>query len=134
AFEVDGKPLSFSDSVTYRGMMFTGLPNLVWVFGYFRASWTLRADLIADFVCRLLPHMKAKGAGKVEVTLRPEDRDMPLLDWIDQENFNPNYLLRAMPMLPKRGDKREWQHTQDYWREKDEFPAIDLDGPEFVYG
>jgi cation diffusion facilitator CzcD-associated flavoprotein CzcO len=133
AFEVDGEPLAFSDSVTYRGMMFTGLPNLVWVFGYFRASWTLRADLIADFVCRLLPHMKEKGATKVEVTLRPEDKDMPLLDWIDQDNFNPNYLMRAMPMLPKRGEKREWQHTQDYWREKDEFPAIDLDGPEFVY-
>ena len=48
-------------------MMFTGVPNLVWVFGYFRASWTLRADLVADFVCRLLEHMQAKGARKVEV-------------------------------------------------------------------
>ena len=58
AFVVDGKPLDFSDTVTYRGMMFTGVPNLVWVFGYFRASWTLRVDLVADFVCRLLNHMK----------------------------------------------------------------------------
>ena len=134
AFEVDGKPLDFAQCITYRGMMFTGLPNLVWVFGYFRASWTLRSDLIADFVCRLLPHMRAKGAGKVEVALRPEDRDMPILEWIDRENFNPGYLTRSMHLLPKRGDKREWQHTQDYWREKDEIPAIDLDGPEFVYG
>jgi cation diffusion facilitator CzcD-associated flavoprotein CzcO len=45
-----------ADTVSWRGMMFTGVPNLSWVFGYFRASWTLRVDLIADFVCRLLQH------------------------------------------------------------------------------
>ncbi|MBS0518163.1 MAG: NAD(P)/FAD-dependent oxidoreductase [Proteobacteria bacterium] len=133
AFEIDGKPLDFADTVTYRGMMFTGMPNMVWVFGYFRASWTLRADLVADFVCRLLNHMKAKQARKVEVALRPEDKDMKLLPWIDTENFNPGYILRGMHLLPKRGDKREWQHTQDYWTEKNEFPAIDLDDRAFVY-
>ena len=132
-FEIDGRPLVFNDTVTYRGMMFTGVPNLLWVFGYFRASWTLRADLLADFVCRLLAHMEAIGAKRVEVQLRPEDQDMELLPWIDPENFNPGYLTRAIHLLPKRGDQREWQHTQDYWREKDEIPAIDLDGPEFVY-
>ena len=132
-FVIDGKPLIFSETVTYRGMMFTGVPNLVWVFGYFRASWTLRADLIADFVCRLLNHMKLIGAKKVTPALRPEDKDMPLLPWIDPENFNPGYLMRAMHLLPKRGDKPEWQHTQDYWREKDTLPAIDLDDPAFVY-
>ena len=78
AFTIDGKPLDLAKTVTYRGMMFTGVPNLVWVFGYFRASWTLRADLVADFVCRLLNHMKAKGAKKVEVALRPEDEGMKL--------------------------------------------------------
>ena len=78
-FAIDGKPLVFSDTVTYRGMMFTGVPNMAWVFGYFRASWTLRADLVADFVCRLLNHMKARGAQRVVTALRPEDRDMPLL-------------------------------------------------------
>ncbi|MDR3514046.1 MAG: NAD(P)/FAD-dependent oxidoreductase [Caulobacteraceae bacterium] len=132
-FVIDGKPLVFSDTVTYRGMMFTGVPNMVWVFGYFRASWTLRADLIGDFVCRLLNHMKEKRAKKVSVALRPEDKDMPLLPWIDPENFNPGYLMRGMHLLPKRGDKPQWQHTQDYWAEKDELPAIDLDAPEFVY-
>jgi cation diffusion facilitator CzcD-associated flavoprotein CzcO len=133
AFTIDGAPLVFSDTVTYRGMMFTGVPNMAWVFGYFRASWTLRADLVADFVCRLLNHMKEKGARMVTPTLRPEDRDMPLLPWIDPENFNPGYIMRGMHLLPKRGDKPEWQHTQDYWSEKDEFPAIDLDGGCFVY-
>jgi hypothetical protein len=78
--------------------------------------------------------MKATGARRVEVQLRPEDRDMPLLAWIDPENFNPGYLMRSMHLLPKRGGKPEWQHTQDYWTEKDEFPEIDLTGPEFAYG
>jgi cation diffusion facilitator CzcD-associated flavoprotein CzcO len=132
-FAIDGKPLVFSKTVTYRGMMFTGVPNMAWVFGYFRASWTLRADLVADFVCRLLNHMTEIGAKSVTPSLRSEDRDMALLSWIDPENFNPGYLMRGMHLLPQRGDKPEWQHTQDYWAEKDEFPAIDLDGSEFVY-
>ena len=134
AFTIDGKPLDFSQTVTYRGMMFTGIPNMAWVFGYFRASWTLRTDLVADFVCRLLAHMRAKGAKKVEVALRPEDHNMPLLSWIDPENFNPGYMMRNMHLLPKRGDKPEWQHSQDYWTEKDQFPATDLDDKAFVYG
>jgi len=133
-FTIDGRPLLFSDTVTYRGMMFTGIPNMAWVFGYFRASWTLRADLVADFVCRLLNHMKAKGARRVTPFLRLEDEDMPLLPWIDPENFNPGYIMRGMHLLPKRGDKPEWQHSQDYWTEKDEFPAVDLDDDTFVYG
>ena len=132
-FSIDGKPLVFADTVTYRGMMFTGVPNMAWVFGYFRASWTLRSDLVADFVCRLLNHMTNKGARRVTPTLRPDDKDMPLLPWIDPENFNPGYLMRGMHLLPKRGDKPEWQHTQDYWAEKDALPAIDLDDGAFVY-
>jgi cation diffusion facilitator CzcD-associated flavoprotein CzcO len=133
AFTIDGTPLDFADTVTYRGMMFTGIPNMAWVFGYFRASWTLRTDLVADFVCRLLRHMKVTGAKKVVTALRPEDHNMPLLSWIDPENFNPNYLMRDMHLLPKRGDKPEWQHSQDYWAEKDQFPAIDLEDKAFVY-
>jgi cation diffusion facilitator CzcD-associated flavoprotein CzcO len=134
AFAVDGKPVDFADTVTYRGMMFTGVPNMAWVFGYFRASWTLRSDLVADFVCRMLGHMQTKGVKSITPTLRPQDSNMPRLPWIDEENFNPGYLTRSMHLLPKRGDKPEWQHTQDYWNEKDEFPAIDLDDAAFVYG
>jgi len=133
AFSIDDKPLDFADTVTYRGMMFTGVPNLIWVFGYFRASWTLRVDLLGDFVARLLTHMDKKHAKKVMVSLRPEDMDMPLLPWMDPENFNPGYLMRSMHLLPKRGDKPEWQHTQDYWAERSELPKIDLDGSEFKY-
>ncbi|OAB55624.1 FAD-containing monooxygenase EthA [Phormidium willei BDU 130791] len=132
-FEVDGKPVNFADTVTYRGMMFTGVPNMLWIFGYFRASWTLRVDLIGDFVCRLLKHMDEKGVAQVEVALRPEDKDMDLLPWTDPDDFNPGYLMRRQHLLPKRGSHPIWQHTQDYWREREEIPEIDLDGEEFVY-
>ena len=58
---------------------------------------------------------------------------MPLEDWIEQENFNPGYLMRGLDQMPRRGDKPEWRHNQDYWREREEFPQIDIAGPEFVY-
>jgi len=132
-FVVDGKPRAMADTVTWRGMMFTGLPNMVWVFGYFRASWTLRVDIVADFVCRMLKHMKTIGAKRVEVAIPPRLKDMKLMDWIDPEDFNPGYIMRGMHLLPRRGAERDWQHTQDYWNEKDEFPKIDLDGDAFVY-
>lgn len=132
-FSVDDKPVDFADTVTYRGMMFTGVPNMVWVFGYFRASWTLRVDLVADFVCRLLREMDEKKVTSVRPELRPEDSDMNISSWIDPENFNPGYLMRRMHLMPKRGDKPEWQHTQDYWVEKEELPKIDLDDAAFVY-
>jgi len=130
---IDGKPLAFGDTVTYRGTMFTGMPNVAWIFGYFRASWTLRVDLVADFICNLLNHMRANGLKRVEPQLRACDADMPILPWVDPENFNPGYVQRAEHLLPKRGDKREWQHSQDYWSEKDEFAAIDLTDDAFVY-
>ena len=133
-FAVDGKPVNWADTITYRGMMFTDVPNLVWVFGYFRASWTLRVDLLGDFVCRLLKHMEEKHAKSVKVTLREEDRDMEIRPWIDTDDFNPGYLQRGMAKMPRRGDKAIWQHTQDYWRESKELPKVDLDAEEFVYG
>lgn len=132
-FSVDGEPVSWPETITYRGMMFTGVPNMVWIFGYFRASWTLRVDIVSDFVCRLLNHMDATGAARVEVALRPEDADMTIGPWVDPEDFNPNYLMRDMHLLPKAGDKPEWRHTQDYWSECDIIPAIDVEGSEFVY-
>jgi cation diffusion facilitator CzcD-associated flavoprotein CzcO len=133
-FEIDGQPLDFAETVTYRGMMFTGVPNMVWVFGYFRASWTLRSELIANFVCKLLNHMDQKQAKRVDVALRASEKDMPLSGWVDPDNFNPGYLMREMHKLPKAGPTPEWRHTQDYWGDKDAFPKIDLDDEVFVYG
>jgi len=133
AFDVDGKRVDFADTIGYRGFMFTGVPNMAWVFGYFRASWTLRADLIAEFVCRLLQHMDAKGARVVVPRLRPQDADMPKRPWVDPQNFNPNYLQRSLHLMPKQGDRAPWIFTQDYYKEKDEIPAADLDDGALVY-
>ena len=78
--------------------------------------------------------MKKKGTKRVEVAITEKLKDMELLSWIDPEDFNPGYIMRGMHLLPRRGALRDWQHTQDYWHEKDELPKIDLDGEEFVYG
>ncbi len=133
-FTIDDRPLVFSDRVGYRGMMFTGIPNMAWVFGYFRASWTLRSDLISDFVCRLLNHMDDLGASIVTPELREGDAGMDLLPWLDAGDFNPGYLMRAMHLLPKQGADQPWRHTQDYWSDRDEIPAADLDDGALVYG
>ncbi len=134
AFSIDGRPLEFSETVGWRGTMFTGVPNMAWVFGYFRASWTLRADMIAAFVCRLLTHMDELGAATVVPALREQDRDMKLMPWVDPDNFNPGYLQRGMHLLPKQGDRAPWRHSQDYWTERDEMPVVDLDDGSLVYG
>ncbi len=132
-FVVDGEPLVFADTVSYRGAMFTGVPNMLWVFGYFRASWTLRADLLADFVCRLLNHMDDIGAEMVVPTLRPEDADMERRPWVDPENFNPGYLMRGMHLMPSQGDRDPWLHQQDYMVESKELPEVDLSEPALAY-
>ena len=132
-FSIDDKPLDFADTVTYRGMMFSGVPNMLWVFGYFRASWTLRVDILGDFVCRMLNHMQENNIKSVTPTVPEADQDMPLMPWIDPENFNPGYLTRSMHLMPKRGEKPEWQHTQDYWLEREELPKVQLDDPVFIY-
>jgi cation diffusion facilitator CzcD-associated flavoprotein CzcO len=132
-FFKDGQRIDWSRLVGYRSMMFPDIPNLVWAMGTFRGSWTLRVELICDFVCRLLTHMDAVGASSVAVRLRPQDEHLPVLDWIDPEDFNPGYLLRSLPVLPKRLDRPEWTTNRHYSAEVAEFPNIDLNGPEFVY-
>ena len=132
-FDLDGTPLNWADTVTYRGMMFSGVPNLAWVFGYFRASWTLRVDIMGDFITRLFKHMGAKGATSVTPRLRAEDKDMKIGPWMDPDNFNPNYLMRSQHLMPKSGDKPEWMHNQDYWAEKDLLPSVNLDEGCLVY-
>jgi cation diffusion facilitator CzcD-associated flavoprotein CzcO len=132
-FQVDGKPLDFAGSVTWRGAMFTGLPNLLWVFGYFRASWTLRADLLGDFFCKLLKHMDQHKLRSVVPELRPEDQDMTLSPWVRPDNFNPGYLGRSMHQLPHQGDRAPWLHLQDYSIDKNDLPAAALDDGSLIF-
>lgn len=133
-FTVDGKPIEFAETVMYRGLMFTGVPNLAWAVPYFRlVSATLRYEVVADFVCRLLNHMEDSGARAVSVALRPEDADMKLSRFIDEKIFNPGYVQRAIQLWPKRGEKPEWEHSQNYFRDIQELPLVDFDDAVFVY-
>ena len=133
-FVVDGKDVDFAETINYRGLMFTSIPNMAWIMGYLRsASWTLKVDLVAEFISRLLNHMNQNDLATVEVALRPEDAGMELEPWLREEIFNPGYLKRDGHLLPKGGDKEEWRTSQDYWIERNVLPVVDLDDPVFVY-
>lgn len=126
-FTVNGKAFDLSAAWAHHGIMFTGLPNLAYVFGYIRTSWTMRADLVADFVCRVLERMDATGTTVVEPQLRAEDQDMAPQPLISAENFNAGYIQRSVHLLAKQGDRGPWVFTQDYQVEKDTIPAQDLE-------
>jgi len=126
-FVIDGEQLNFASCVGHHGIMFTGVPNLAWMFGYLRTSWTMRADLIAGFVCRVFRYMDQRGHSVVTPALRRSDADMPLLPFIDEENFNAGYLMRSMHLMPKQGDREPWIISQDYHTEKDVIPLVNLE-------
>lgn len=107
---IDGKPTAVSDHVSYKGTMFNDIPNMASVFGYVNASWTLKTDIVADYVCRLLKTMDAKGVQIANPHLA--DADMPRLPWVD--DFSSGYFARSFDKLPKNGDRHPWRVLQDY--------------------
>ena len=109
---VDGKPVNLPDTVNYKGIMFSDVPNLANVFGYVNASWTLRADITCEYVCRLLNRMDQLEMRQCTARLREVDRDMALQPWI--VGFTPGYMARAMHLFPKQGDRDPWRNTQNY--------------------
>jgi monooxygenase len=131
AFDVDGVPVDFSKTWSYEGLMYTGVPNLVNTFGYINASWTLRADITAEYFCRLVNHMDADGTRQVTPTLREQDADMPARPWID--DFSSGYMQRAMHLFPKQGDREPWINTQDYRRDKKMFHNDTFDNGALVF-
>ncbi|NCF44307.1 MAG: NAD(P)-binding domain-containing protein [Proteobacteria bacterium] len=114
-FTVDGEAVNFPDSYTYKGMMYSGVPNLVSTFGYIHASWTLRADLTSEWACRGLRTMAADGVDRVVPRLREEDKDMQAQPWI--ADFPAGYMKRAMHLFPKQGHG-PWRNTQDFALDK----------------
>jgi len=133
AFAVDGAPVDFTGRVTWRGLMISGVPNMAYVFGYFRHSWTLRVDLVCDLLARLLASMRDKGATMVTPELRQEEADMPLLSFADPDNFNAGYVMRTQHLLYKRGDREPWTHLLEHEQERDILPKADLDDGTLVY-
>ncbi|MGW4244367.1 flavin-containing monooxygenase [Nocardia sp. NPDC004722] len=109
AFTVDGEARSMGDRMVYRGMLFTGMPNLAWCVGYTNASWTLRADLVSRYVCRLLNRMDADGFDfAVPVAAADEYADAPFL------GLTSGYVQRAGGVLPKQGRHAPWLLRQNY--------------------
>ena len=121
SFTKDGAPVDFSQTYSYEGMMFSGVPNLASVFGYVNASWTLRADLIAEYTCRLINHMDQTGQS-IAMPVAPDG--MTPRPWID---FDAGYLKRASDKLPRQGDFAPWLNLHSYNRDKKLFPAKPID-------
>jgi cation diffusion facilitator CzcD-associated flavoprotein CzcO len=106
---VDGRSVRISDTMTYKGMMFSGIPNLAASVGYTNASWTLKCDLTCEYVCRLLNHMAEKGYASSTPQLR--DPSVEAVPWID---FSSGYVQRSIHKFPKQGSKSPWRLHQNY--------------------
>jgi monooxygenase len=132
-FTVDGEAVDFTQRITWRGIMISGVPNMAYVFGYFRHSWTLRADLVSDLVIRLMENMQLKDATMVVPTLRPEDADMHIRPWSDPKNFNAGYVMRSQHVLFNQGDREPWTHMLEHDEEQQLLPKADLDDGTLVY-
>jgi monooxygenase len=111
---VDGKATKLSDHFNYKGVMFSDIPNLASVFGYINASWTLKTDIVCDYVCRLLQEMDRKGA-KI-ATPKLGETNMPRLPFVS--DFSSGYFSRSFDSLPVNGDRHPWRVLQDYKAEK----------------
>ena len=110
AVSVDGESVDFAERFYYKGVMFSNLPNLAVVFGYLNASWTLRADLNSDYICRVLNAMKAKGAD-IAVPVLAEDHALVEDDIFD---FSSGYIQRAKQIMPKNAVAYPWRLNQEY--------------------
>lgn len=106
---VDGAQIDFSKTFVYKGMMYSGVPNMAFSFGYTNASWTLRADLTCSYVCRLINHMDKTGTRQCMPVL--EDPNMEPDDLLD---FSSGYVRRAVERLPKQGPEEPWRQHQNY--------------------
>lgn len=111
-FTVDGRQINFGECLIYKGLAYSGVPNLCSVFGYINASWTLRADLICQYVCRLLNYMKHHEL--VQCTPMPNQTEGPMTTKPFVSGFSPGYLKRVFDRLPKQGDRKPWLNTQRY--------------------
>ncbi|HEV2561284.1 MAG TPA: NAD(P)/FAD-dependent oxidoreductase [Rhizomicrobium sp.] len=106
---VDGAPVNIAKTMSYKGMMFSDVPNLASAFGYTNASWTLKCDLTCEYVCRMLNYMDAHGYK--QCTPRQRDPSIHEEPWFD---FSSGYIQRAADVLPKQGSKKPWKLYQNY--------------------
>jgi cation diffusion facilitator CzcD-associated flavoprotein CzcO len=107
-FSVDGAPVNMAKTMSYKGMMYSDVPNLASSFGYTNASWTLKADLTCEYVCRLLNHMRATQTTIATPHRDPAVEEEPFLD------FTSGYVQRALDTLPRQGKTKPWKLYQNY--------------------
>ena len=119
ALSVEGEPVDFHDRYYYKACMFSNLPNFSSFFGYTNASWTLRVDIVCDYLCRVLRHLHDSGA-EIAVPYLPADHGMA-----DEEYFNlkSGYITRSKAILPKNGDRWPWQLNMDYLSDRKQMAA-----------
>jgi cation diffusion facilitator CzcD-associated flavoprotein CzcO len=108
AVSVDGRDQKLSGTMTYKGMMFGGVPNLSYSFGYTNASWTLKADLTSFYLCRLLNHLERN---RRTIAVAEPQEDVQPVDFLD---FTSGYVQRAKEILPVQGDRAPWKLNQNY--------------------
>ena len=108
-FVVDGRAIDLTETVSYKGMMLSGVPNMVMTMGYTNASWTLKADLVSEYFCRMLNHMKAAGLRRF--TPQPPPPSVAREPFIDLKS---GYVLRSLAVMPKQGARRPWKLRQNY--------------------
>ena len=106
---VDGAPIDLAKTMNYKGLMYSGVPNLASSFGYTNASWTLKCDLTCEYVCHLLNHMKKTGMR--QCTPRNTDLSLTEQPWVE---FTSGYLQRSMHLFPKQGSRPPWKLYQNY--------------------
>lgn len=106
---IDGVAKNMSKTMSYKGMMYSDVPNLASAFGYTNASWTLKCDLTCEYVCRILNHMDKTGTTQCTPRKDPQVQEAP---WID---FSSGYIQRAANVLPKQGTKKPWKLYQNYF-------------------
>ncbi|ORI20716.1 FAD-containing monooxygenase EthA [Rhodococcus sp. 1163] len=111
ALRVDGKQIDITESMAYKGMMLTDVPNFAFVIGYTNASWTLKADLVCDYIVRLLAHMDANGYREVRLERDATVGEEPFLD------FAAGYVLRSVDTFPKQGSVAPWRLRMNYFRD-----------------
>ncbi len=124
---VDGEPVDLSDRVAYKALMISGVPNFFFTIGYTNASWTLKADLVIDYVCRLLDHMDETG-NDTAVPVAPDDMELrPLLD------LQSGYVQRSAAELPHQGDRAPWKLDQNYLIDRRSIQKAPIDDGELQF-
>jgi monooxygenase len=121
---VDGSDVQLADTLVYRGMMLSGVPNMAFAFGYTNQSWTLGSDLTCEHVCRLLNHMDRSGFTRCT----PRNRD-PAISGVPFADLTSGYVLRAIDQFPRQGHMDPWRREQNYARNRRSLRRAPLDDP-----